>query len=53
MSLNNKTAKNVMEALMDLEELNNSIDPEFIWPAPADLESDEPFDELGKWHDVQ
>ena len=51
--LNNKTAKKVMEALLDLEELNKSIDPEFIWPEAADVESDEPFDELGKWHDVQ
>ena len=51
--LSNKAAKKVMEALEDTDELNKSIDPEFIWPEAAETESEEPVEELGEWHYVQ
>ena len=33
-------------------EVAKNYDPELIWPEAANVESDEPVDELGEWHDV-
>ena len=50
---NNKSAKKVMEAMEDTAaEVAKNYEPEVIWPEAASVESDEPVDELGKWHDV-
>ena len=50
---NNKSAKKVMEAMEDTAaEVAKNFEPEVIWPEAASVESDEPVDELGKWHDV-
>ena len=50
-SLNNKSAKKVIEAMEDMNtEVAKTFDPEFVWPEAAGVETDEPVDELGEWH---
>ena len=51
-SLNNKTAKKVMEAMEDMAtEVGRSYDPEYIWPEAVTEESEEPVNELGELHE--
>ena len=48
-SLNNKSAKKVMEAMEDMTtEVSRSYEPDYIWPEAVTEESDEPVDELGE-----
>ena len=47
---NNKSARKVMESLEDATEHSKPFEPDFIWPEAAEVEGEEPVDELGEWH---
>ena len=51
-SLNNKSAKKVMEAMDDMAtEVGRSYEADYIWPESVNEESEEPVDELGECHE--
>ena len=51
-SLNNKTAKKVMEAMEDMAaEAGRCYDADYIWPEAVTEESEEPVNELGELHE--
>ena len=53
-SLNNKSAKKVMEAMEDMAtEVGRSYEADYIWPESVTEEGDEPVDELGELHEVE
>ena len=47
LGFNNVIPKKLMEAMAEIEKVQNPVYPEWIWPEAQELESLEPLEELG------